>query len=66
MTEQKKVERAGAGAAETSPIAASPAPTPRRRLTAARKQEAILPDLQGLEQSRALQGAARNSVLEVL
>ena len=47
MTEQKKVERAGAGAAETSNIAAGPAPSPRRRLTAARKQEAVLRVLRG-------------------
>ena len=38
MTEQKKVEREGAGVAETSDIAAYPAPGRRRRLTAARKQ----------------------------
>ena len=47
MTEQKKVEREGAGAAETSRIAADPAPTQRRRLTAARKQEAVLRVLRG-------------------
>ncbi len=47
MTEQKKVERAGAGAAETSNIAAGPAPSRRRRLTAARKQEAVLRVLRG-------------------
>ena len=35
MTEQKKVEREGAGAAETSHIAADPAPVRHRRLTAA-------------------------------
>ncbi len=40
MTEQKKVDRAGA--AETSHIAADPAPARRRRQTAARKQEAVL------------------------
>ena len=45
MTEQKKVEREGAGAAETSRIAAAPAQ--RRRLTAARKQEAVLRVLRG-------------------
>ena len=42
MTEQKKVEREGARAAETSHIAADPAPARRRRLTAARKQEVVL------------------------
>ncbi len=47
MTEQKKVEREGAGAAETSNIAAGPAAAPRRRLTAARKQEAVLRVLRG-------------------
>ena len=47
MTEQKKVEREGAGAAETSRIAADPAPAQRRRLTAARKQEAVLRILRG-------------------
>ena len=47
MTEQKKVERKGAGAAETSHIAADPAPARRRRLTAARKQEAVLCVLRG-------------------
>ena len=47
MTEQKKVEREGAGAAETSHIAADPAPAWRRRLTAARKQEAVLRVLRG-------------------
>ena len=47
MTEQKKVEREGAGAAETSHIAAGPAPARRRRLTAARKQEAVLRVLRG-------------------
>ena len=47
MTEQKKVEREGAGAAETSRIAAGPAPAHRRRLTAARKQEAVLRVLRG-------------------
>ena len=36
MTDQKKGEREGAGAAETSHIAADPAPARRRRLTAAR------------------------------
>ena len=35
MTEQKKVDRAGAGAAETSHIAADPAPARRRRQMAA-------------------------------
>ena len=47
MTEQKKVDRAGAGAAETSHIAADPAPARRRRQTAARKQEAVLQVLRG-------------------
>ena len=47
MMEQKKVERAGVGAAETSHIAADPAPARRRRLTAARKQEAVLRVLRG-------------------
>ena len=47
MTEQKKVEREGAGVAETSHIAADPAPARRRRLTAARKQEAVLCVLRG-------------------
>ena len=47
MTEQKKVDRAGAGTAETSHIAADPAPARRRRLTAARKQEAVLRVLRG-------------------
>ncbi len=47
MTEQKKVEHEGAGAAETSNIAADPAPARRRRLTAARKQEAVLRVLRG-------------------
>ncbi len=47
MTEQKKVDRAGAGAAETSHIAANPAPARRRRQTAARKQEAVLRVLRG-------------------
>ncbi len=47
MTEQKKVDRAGAGAAETSHIAADPAPARRRRQTAARKQEAVLRVLRG-------------------
>ena len=42
MTEQKKVEREGTGAAETSCIAADPAPVRRRGLTAARNQEAVL------------------------
>ena len=42
MTEQKKVDRAGAGAAEISHIAAAPTPALRRRQTAARKQEAVL------------------------
>ena len=35
MTEQKKVDCEGAGASETSHIAADPAPARRRRLTAA-------------------------------
>ena len=47
MTEQKKVDRAGAGAAETSHIAAAPAPARRRRQTSARKQEAVLRVLRG-------------------
>ena len=47
MTEQKRVDREGAGAAETSHIAADPAPAQRRRLTAARKQEAVLRVLRG-------------------
>lgn len=47
MTEQKKVDGEGAGAAETSAIAAGPAPARRRRLTAARKQEAVLLVLRG-------------------
>ena len=47
MTEQKKVEREGVGAAETSHIAAGLAPARRRRLTAARKQEAVLRVLRG-------------------
>ncbi len=47
MTEQKKVDRAGAGAAETSHIAADPAPARRRRQTSARKQEAVLQVLRG-------------------
>ncbi len=47
MMEQKKVERAGVGAAETSHIAADPAPARRRRLTATRKQEAVLRVLRG-------------------
>lgn len=47
MTEQKKIEVAGCGAAETSHIAASTAPARRRRLTAARKQEAVLRVLRG-------------------
>ena len=47
MMEQKKVEREGAGVAETSDIAAYPAPGRRRRLTAARKQEAVLRVLRG-------------------
>ena len=47
MTEQKKVEREGAGAAETSHIAADPAPARRRRLTSARKQEAVFRVLRG-------------------
>ena len=47
MMEQKKVDRAGAGAAETSHIAADPAPARRFRQTAARKQEAVLRVLRG-------------------
>ena len=47
MMEQKKVEREGAGVAETSDIAAYPAPGHRRRPTAARKQEAVLRVLRG-------------------
>ena len=47
MTEQKTVEREGAGAMETSAIAAGSAPARRRRLTAARKQEAVLRVLRG-------------------
>ena len=47
MTEQQKVNREGAGAAETSHIVADPAPARRRRLTAARKQEAVLRVLRG-------------------
>ena len=47
MTEQKKVEREGARAAETSHVAADPAPARRRRLTAARKQAAVLCVLRG-------------------
>lgn len=42
MTDQKKVEREGSGAAETSHIAADSDSARRRRLTAARKQEAVL------------------------
>ncbi len=47
MTEQEKFEREGAGAAETSNFAADPALARRRRLTAARKQEAVLRVLRG-------------------
>jgi len=47
MTDQKNVEREGAGAAETSDMAADAAPARRRRLTAARKQEAVLRVLRG-------------------
>ena len=47
MMEQKKVDRAGAGTAETSHIAADPAPARRRRQTAARRQEAVLRVLRG-------------------
>ena len=47
MTEQKKVDREGAGSAETPHIAADPAPARRRRLTAVRKQEAVLRVLRG-------------------
>ncbi len=56
MTGQKKVEREGAGTAETSHIAADPAPARRRRLTAARKQEAVLRVLPG----ETVQPVARN------
>ena len=42
MKERKKVDRAGGGSAETSHIAADPAPARRRRLTAVGKQEAVL------------------------
>ena len=61
MTEQKKVEREGAGASETSHIAADPAPARRRRLTAARKQEAVLRVLRGEDVelvARALEATA--------
>lgn len=47
MTDQKKIESEGSGAAETSNFAADPAPALRRRLTAARKQEAVLRVLRG-------------------
>ena len=47
MTEQRKVEREGSGAAETSHIAADPDPARRRRLTATRKQEAVPHVLRG-------------------
>ena len=47
MMDQKNVERGGAGAAETSDIAADPASVRRRRLTAAKKQEAVLRVLRG-------------------
>ena len=47
MTEQKKVDRAGAGTAETSHIAATPAPARRRRQTSARKQKVVLRVLRG-------------------
>ena len=47
MMEQKKVDRAGAGAAETSHIAADAAPARRLGQTAARKQEAVLRVLRG-------------------
>lgn len=59
--DQKKVEREGAGAAETSHIAAGPAPARRRRLTAARKQEAVLRVLRGEDVelvARALEATA--------
>lgn len=49
MTAQKNVEHEGAGAAETSHIATDPAPARRRRLTAARKHEAVLRVLRGEE-----------------
>jgi len=41
-TEQKEIKRVGAGAAETSHIAADPAPARRQRRTATRAQEAVL------------------------
>ena len=47
MTEQKKVDRAGAGAAETSHIAAAPAPARRLGQTSARRQEAVPQVLRG-------------------
>ena len=47
MPVPKQVECQGAGAAETTHIAADPAPARRRRLTAARKQEAVLRVLRG-------------------
>ncbi|MCY4168614.1 MAG: hypothetical protein OXD36_11290 [Rhodobacter sp.] len=42
MTDQEKIERGGAGSAETLHIAADPAQARRRRLTASRTQEAVL------------------------
>ena len=47
MTDEKKVKREGAGAAKTSDIEADPTPARQRRLTAARKQEAVLRVLRG-------------------
>ena len=47
MTEQKKFDREGAGAAETSYIAEDPDPARRRSQTAARKQEAVVRVLRG-------------------
>ena len=61
MTEQKKVEREGAGVGEISHIAAEPAPARRRRLTAALKQEAVLRVLRGEDVelvSRSLEATA--------
>ena len=73
MTVQKRVERQGAGAAETTHIVADPAPARRRRLTAARKQEAVLRVLRGenvelvarsLEATAADLSSLRDAVLE--
>ena len=73
MTVQKQVERQGAGAAETTHIAADSAPARRRRLTAARKQEAVLRVLRGenvelvarsLEATAADVSILRDAVLE--